>query len=95
MSTGDGDCLFNSVSILKYGSRGVGYSHHLHLASIVHAIHHFDHYLDMVCTIYSTVKLEVMDEDVVPCSACSTSKEPVNFLAAAIESCRLIYFISQ
>ena len=49
ISTGDGDCLFNLVSILLYGSEE--YSHYLRLSSVIHAVHHFDHYLNMVCII--------------------------------------------
>lgn len=47
ISTGDGDCLFNSVSTLLCGSEE--HSHRLRLASVIHAVHHFDHYLKMVC----------------------------------------------
>ena len=45
-ATGDGNCLFNSASILLFGSEG--YSVHLRLSTVIHAVDHFDHYLKMV-----------------------------------------------
>ena len=44
--TGDGNCLFNGVSTLLYGSES--FSLHLGLATTLHTVKHIDHYLEMV-----------------------------------------------
>ena len=45
VSTGDGNCFFNSVSILINENLATS----LRLASVLHAVGHFHHYLTMVC----------------------------------------------
>ena len=45
-STANGDCLFNSVSLALFGNEI--YKDALRLASVVHAVDHFDHYVEMV-----------------------------------------------
>ena len=54
-ATGDGNCMYNSVSILMFGSEG--YAAHLRLLSAIHALDPFDHYLTTVnflCTLITT-----------------------------------------
>ena len=46
VSTGDGNCLYNSVSTILFGSES--YSSSLRLASLLHGLKHYDHYLAMV-----------------------------------------------
>ena len=46
VSTGDGNCMYNSVSILFHGSERC--AAHLRLLSVIHALDHFDHYVTMV-----------------------------------------------
>lgn len=48
MSTPDGNCLYNSVSIALFGSEA--HSVELRLSAIHHAVCHYDHYVEMVCT---------------------------------------------
>ena len=45
-STGDGNCLFNSVSIGLIGDESLGTS--LRLMAVLHAVQHFDHYMEAV-----------------------------------------------
>ena len=45
-ATGDGNCLYNSISTLLFGKED--YSTHLRCASVIHAIYHIDHYMSMV-----------------------------------------------
>jgi hypothetical protein len=47
VSTGDGNCLFNSMSILLNGTEGI--AQNLRLASVLHGVEHFHHLLTMVC----------------------------------------------
>ncbi len=49
VSTGDGNCFYNSISILLSGNEIL--TTHLRLASVLHAVEHFNHYLTMVCVI--------------------------------------------
>lgn len=51
-STGDGDCLYNSVSIAVTGDEDQSLL--LRLAAVLHAVEHFDHYLQMVCRLLLT-----------------------------------------
>ena len=46
VSTGDGNCFYNSMSILLSGNEQL--ASHMRLASILHAIEHFHHYLATV-----------------------------------------------
>lgn len=46
LSTGNGNCLFNSISTLLFGNEDSALE--LRLASVLHAINHLDHYLGMV-----------------------------------------------
>lgn len=46
VSTGEGDCLFCTVSLLLFGSEG--HQKDLRFAAVHYAILHFDHYLQMV-----------------------------------------------
>ena len=45
-ATGDGNCLYNSVSILLFGNEEQAVL--LRLASVEYAISHFKHYMEMV-----------------------------------------------
>ena len=45
-STGDGNCLFNSVSIGLIGDESLGTF--LRLITVLHAVQHFDHYMEAV-----------------------------------------------
>lgn len=45
-STGDGNCLFNSVSTDVNGDESLGAS--LRLMAVLHAVQHFDHYTESV-----------------------------------------------
>ena len=45
-SSGDGNCMYNSVCILLFGSER--YAAHLRLLCAIHAVDHFDHYLTTV-----------------------------------------------
>lgn len=46
VSTGNGNCLYNSVSTILFGCEDFAAS--LRLASLLHAVKHFEHYLAMV-----------------------------------------------
>ena len=46
VATGNGNCMYNSVSLLIFGSER--YASHLRLLSAIHALDHFDHYLATV-----------------------------------------------
>ena len=46
IASAEGDCLFCSVSIALFGSEQ--YHAHVRLAAVFHAVHHVDHYLEMV-----------------------------------------------
>ena len=48
LATGDGNCFYNSISTLLFGHED--HSLHLRLASVVHAVSHVDHYIEMVCS---------------------------------------------
>jgi hypothetical protein len=48
MSTPDGNCLYNSVSVALFGSEAR--SVELRLSAIDHAVYHYDHYVEMVGT---------------------------------------------
>ena len=48
--TGDGNCLFNSLSIILFGKEDMAV--HLRLSSVLHAVNHFNHYLAMVSACY-------------------------------------------
>ena len=55
-STGDGNCLFNSISIALCGDESLGAG--LRLLAVLHGIGHFQHYLQMVnACIHSGVTL--------------------------------------
>ena len=47
LSTADGNCFFNSISILLYGTEER--SKYLRLAAVIHAVAHYEHYIKMVC----------------------------------------------
>lgn len=51
LSTGNGNCLYNSVSTLLFGDES--YSLHLRLASVQHAVQHLAHYLTMVSILHA------------------------------------------
>ena len=55
MSSADGNCLFNSVSILLFGSEERAFQ--LRMASVLHAVEHFNHYVKMVGLQYLHVAL--------------------------------------
>ena len=47
ISSGEGDCLFCSISVLLFGNEK--HSKDLRFASMQYALKQFDHYFQMVC----------------------------------------------
>lgn len=57
MSTPDGNCLYNSVSIALFGSEA--HSVELRLSAIHHAVYHYDHYVEMVCILMTVLAIQL------------------------------------
>lgn len=54
-ATGNGNCLYNAVSILLFGSEEQAVL--LRLASVEYAIGHFKHYMEMASTLHMSVRV--------------------------------------
>ena len=60
-TTGNGDCLYNSVSLALFGHELCKDA--IRLASVLHTIDHFDHYVQMVCPLQTcSLTVHVMCE---------------------------------
>ena len=57
MSSPDGNCLYNSVSIALFGSEA--HSVELRLSAIHHAVYHYDHYVEMVCILMTILAIQL------------------------------------
>ena len=65
LASADGNCLFNSISILLFGDER--YASHLRLATIIQAVDHYNHYVKMVSSPMYMDKRHILPFQVLCC----------------------------